>query len=325
MYFQIIGPWTKPDRMKPPGQAGSRGVPLWYILGVMLPAVVTAALLARRNFRLGRGDRRGAWRLAVFIMGLALLDWVCATNHVPGVGENGSLVWGVSLALFYAAVFWVLYMALEPYVRRRWPQSLVSWSRLLANGVSDALVGGHLLIGITVGVGMALFFLVEDLVSLRYGPTGFGSNLGSLLDARRMIDELDRDLIASIGAALGLFLLFFVLRALLRRTWLAAVVLGIVFSAFMSSVRGHASISLPFAFLQFGLTILILVKFGVLPMAATVFVSTLPARFLLTADFSAWFARSTIFVLLVVLAAAAYSFWIALARRPLLNPGFLED
>ena len=48
---------------------------------------------------------------------------------------------------------WIYYVALEPYVRRRWPQIMIAWSRLLGGGVRDALVGGHVLIGIAMGIG----------------------------------------------------------------------------------------------------------------------------------------------------------------------------
>ena len=39
---------------------------------------------------------------------------------------------GVSWAAFAAGFVWMLYLALEPYVRRRWPQSMITWSRLLS-------------------------------------------------------------------------------------------------------------------------------------------------------------------------------------------------
>ena len=52
-------------------------------------------------------------------------------------------MWGAALAL--------LYIALEPLVRARWPHSIVTWNRLLAGRWLDAQVGSHILIGATVG------------------------------------------------------------------------------------------------------------------------------------------------------------------------------
>jgi hypothetical protein len=51
---------------------------------------------------------------------------------------------------------WLLYVALEPYVRRRWPERIIAWSRLLAGGYRDPLVGRDLLIGVVCGGGMIL-------------------------------------------------------------------------------------------------------------------------------------------------------------------------
>ena len=49
-----------------------------------------------------------------------------------------------------------LYLALEPFVRRRWPQSLISWTRLLAGDVRDPLVAGHILLATAFGVAIAI-------------------------------------------------------------------------------------------------------------------------------------------------------------------------
>ena len=49
-------------------------------------------------------------------------------------------------------VVYAIYMALEPDVRRRWPETLIAWSRVLAGRLKDPLVGRDLLLGILVGV-----------------------------------------------------------------------------------------------------------------------------------------------------------------------------
>jgi len=66
---------------------------------------------------------------------------------VPMRSEYDASTWALSAALFLAAVFWVMYVAAEPYIRRRWPQSLISWSRLVAGAFRDPLVGAHMLMG----------------------------------------------------------------------------------------------------------------------------------------------------------------------------------
>ena len=58
----------------------------------------------------------------------------------------------VGQPLWAAGLLWLLYLALEPYVRRFWPATLVSWSRLMARQWRDPLVGRDILFGVALGV-----------------------------------------------------------------------------------------------------------------------------------------------------------------------------
>jgi hypothetical protein len=49
---------------------------------------VLAALLAWHNFRAGRGDIRGASRLAAFVFGVEVLEWLCDAHHVSVIDED---------------------------------------------------------------------------------------------------------------------------------------------------------------------------------------------------------------------------------------------
>ena len=61
--FQVIGPWSRPERIEPPQSTVADIVGAVFFLCVL----IVAAFLAWRNTRLGRGDIRGATRLAAFI------------------------------------------------------------------------------------------------------------------------------------------------------------------------------------------------------------------------------------------------------------------
>jgi hypothetical protein len=108
-------------------------------------------------------DLRGAGRLAAFVFGVEMLEWLCSAHHVSTFDELTLFLGGVSWAAFPAGLLWMFYMALEPYVRRRWPHSMITWSRLLAGGVSDPLVGGQLLAGVALGIGISICFLLGTL------------------------------------------------------------------------------------------------------------------------------------------------------------------
>jgi len=75
------------------------------------------------------------------------VPWFLGAHHVSNFAEIGRLieflVWGSG----YSCFTWPLYIAIEPYVRRRWPVTLISWSRLLAGGIRDPLVGRDVLVG----------------------------------------------------------------------------------------------------------------------------------------------------------------------------------
>ena len=58
----------------------------------------------------------------------------------------------VTQPLWAAGLLWVLYLAVEPYVRRFWPATIVSWSRLMARQWRDPLVGRDILFGVALGV-----------------------------------------------------------------------------------------------------------------------------------------------------------------------------
>jgi serine/threonine-protein kinase len=136
--FRLIGPWT---------QEQPALLPAWALriltgLGALLLAIVPigGVFFARRNLRLGRGDRRGAFRLTVAVAALRTVSWLLSENHVAGPWEIALLLDFIAATLLNCGVLWVVYVALEPFVRRQWPHMLVSWTRLLAGGWRDPLV-----------------------------------------------------------------------------------------------------------------------------------------------------------------------------------------
>ena len=50
-------------------------------------------------------------------------------------------------ALVGAALVWLMYVALEPHVRKRWPTSLVSWSRVLGGEITGSGGGARRVAG----------------------------------------------------------------------------------------------------------------------------------------------------------------------------------
>jgi hypothetical protein len=154
--WNLIGPWDLPS---PSGATAAR---TFFAITIVLLCSAGAAFFARRNLRMGRGDRRGATRLAFFFGGLSMISWVFREHHHMTTGEFNRLIIPVLFAIGGAFFTWLFYVGLEPFVRRRWPGSLVSWSRVLAGSFRDPLVGRDLL------VGFMLWAVICPMRPLRY-------------------------------------------------------------------------------------------------------------------------------------------------------------
>jgi hypothetical protein len=157
----------------------------------------------------------------------------------------------------------------------------------------------------------------------QYGPSRT-LDLTFVLDARGLADNLSNDKIGSVGSFLECCSLFFMLlRVLLRRQWLAAAVF-ILIPAAGAFGNAHPGIEALGEFSFFALFAATLLRFGgLLPTIVCLFVGNTLGGFAI-ADFAAWYASTTVLVLVVFLALTAYAFHTAVAGRPLFKGGFLE-
>src|SRR6202044_1580286 len=176
--------------------------------------------------RLSRGDRRGAFRVAAFVFVALAGGWFFGAHHLPNFPEIPLfievLVWGSGFFCFT----WLLYIAREPSVRRRWPATLVSWSRLLAGGFQDPLVGRDVLIGCFSGTSSTVIGSLLWLVPSWLGPPPPQPLTGpqwQFLGARTIIADTASTLIGAPFFWLVFLFVLLLLRNLLRSEWVAAV------------------------------------------------------------------------------------------------------
>jgi serine/threonine-protein kinase len=318
VFFELAGPWSRPPRsVRPAEVTGVRRDFDLVFLGIL---VVGAALTARRNLRLGRSDRRGAMRLAAFVLACQMLSWAFLTSHVASDSELALLLMGASVALFLAAVTWLMYVALEPLIRRRWPDSLIGWTRLLSGRFADPLVGRVLLAGAMLGVFAAICEELQELARRAFEATPpippFPWDT-TLSGPRAVASHLVNPAIAMFFA-LAAAMLFFLLRAVLRKEWLAAGVFVLLFV--VPSFLSGGLISAAFSVAVAGAEIFVFLRFGLLAWVfANLFGHCL--EFPLTTDSAAWYAGTSLFVLLALAVLTIYGFRIALARRPIFAGG----
>jgi serine/threonine-protein kinase len=319
--FELFGPWREPVRMP-------RLTPTQARLAIIVYAVISflllgAGWLAWRNYGAGRGDVGGAVRLAAFGFAAQSLAGIVAIHHVPAPSEGVRLVDAIGKGLFVAATSGVLYLALEPFIRRRWPQSLISWTRLLAGHVRDPLVSGHILLATAFGVAVAI---------LRNGVSWYewqalarlpsNDNHIDLLDPGLTVSWVLTGLIQPAAIVMGLLFLFMFFRLLLRNTWAAAAViagLGVVLS-----VTGSGPVAGVVAAVHLSLLLWLILRFGILPGTLFLLISGLMHASPLTSDVSAWYASRGLIIVALTLVLAVWSFRKALGGRKVLREGLLD-
>jgi serine/threonine-protein kinase len=302
--FALMGPWSGTSR-EPASDTGEDWISFSILAGLFIVLVGGSTLLARANLKKNRGDKRGAFRLAIFIFYAQMALWICRGHFTFSQGLFGMLVFALATSTFVAAVVWGVYIALEPSMRRRFPQMLIGWSAVLTGRFRDPIVGRDVLLGIAGGVWlMALARLWNDLHTGAAGSPGQVS-LAPLMGLRGVLASCMILLPAVRNALLFLFLLFLV-RLLLRSAWLAAAAFGAIFSL-LTIVANHSSLADASAlFLAFSITALILLRLGLLTVTALMFANNVVSSATPTLNVNAWYFANSVALLCVV---AALAFW----------------
>ena len=321
VYFIIAGPWSKPATatqfsgdQKPPGE-------VVYII-LQLIVMIGSIPFARYNLRLGRGDTRGAARLWLFCLAVGIAVWVIGGTHVPSVKEADLFFMAVMRALIGATSVAVTYISFEPFVRRRWPQTLISWSRLLAGAVRDPLVGRDFLVGTAVGIVLALVQAGGNVAyRLVASPAvRIGIHQTVLSGGRNMVGESLFLINDALFKGLGILFLIFLARTVLRKQWLAAGAVTLALAGIIALNEPNPVIGWPINILFFGLMVMTLMRCGLLAMVMSLFITTFAGFFPLSTDLSVWYASEIVFTIAVVLAIALFGLRTALAGQPLFSP-----
>jgi len=268
-------------------------------------------------------------------------------------GDLQVLTKGSMLVLFVPAFTWLLYIALEPHIRRVWPETMIGWSRLLAGNVRDPLVGRDVLVGVLIAIGNGLILALHTMLRQWSGrpppfPIGADGNpfdgmpassdllLGGRYALSRIIGSVMS--IPVWGTIMSTFLLLFVLYVLLRRRSfaIAAMSLGLTVTYIVNHggwllanapadhfAPSFADVAL-FAAVQTAV-VLVAVRFGLLTMLVASFVSVLVTLLPIAIDSLVPYASSSRLIVATVIALAAYGWHTALAGRPMFGMLFPRE
>ena len=253
--------------------------------------------------------------------------WIFGEHHVPALSETYLFILFAGWAFFVSGLLWLLYIALEPFVRRRWPVSLVSWSRLLSSSFRDPLVGRDLLVGSVLGIIWALLGHLNYIVALWTGAPPDPPSVGPLhlfSGARAIIPLVSSSLVQSMFLGLASLFILFLLRILLRRQWAAAVMFILIPSA-LSLGSDSLLVAMIFAALSWGVCLLVLVRNGLLATIMGILFNELLYFSPITTQLSALYSGIGLAGLALLLGLTVYAFYTSLGGQPLFGRVSIED
>ena len=134
-----------------------------------------------------------------------------------------------------------------------------------------------------------------------------------------MIGSIPAFVVIYVFLSLLFFFIFFLIRLVLRKEWLAVVVLLLLVSLFTVWGEDHPVLSTAFVLVTWGTGLAVLIRFGLFALVVTLCTNAILHVYLLTTHLSAWYAEPTFFVFFVFLAAAIFGFYTSTAGKPRLG------
>jgi serine/threonine-protein kinase len=329
--FLLLGDWTPPG-----GETPVSNPPAWALVLFLAP-LVGGLLLAARNLIRRRADWRGALRVGVFVVAAEGLSWLLSVHHVPDYeGERRQLELMLGGAVIPAGLTALLFLAMEPFLRRRWPWQLTGLNRLLAGRWRDSLVGRDLLVGLLAGVASPVIDYGSSVLPALFGRAGaqplwvyYLAMPGSpnwLGPASRAIE------MAPVAIAFALFLniVVFLLALVLRKPalyWVAFIAIYLLMDAGFASSPPANSLAYVQTITASGLKVLLLsivmARFGLLSLASMFWGSLCLQAF--TWEPPAWYFGEGLVGAGIVLALAVFGFATATAGQWRFRKGFFGD
>ncbi|HYX20847.1 MAG TPA: hypothetical protein VFA98_08385, partial [Thermoanaerobaculia bacterium] len=325
--FLWLGPWAPREKGSASSMASTNGELVFE--GILFLCLLGGALLVRNNLRSGRSDRRGATRFAVAIGALTLVMWIFGGHHVWNSDEGWLFLEALSNAAGTGLIYWILYVALEPFARRRWPEMLISWQRALSGRWRDPLVGRDALVGAVVGAVAGLIVgPVSVLLPMRLGLSG---TLPEILGDAAPVTPgvaLAWRLVTCVTAVfwvLGIVFFLVLVRRFVRAGWLAGLIVTLIFSGpYLEASRGQFLLW-PLGLISVAIVVFTTVRFGVLAAIVAETCARLVTYDFISGDPSNWAFYAGMIAVVMIAALAGWGAKTALAGKPLFGGEALLD
>jgi hypothetical protein len=223
---------------------------------------------------------------------------------------------GASLAS--AGFFAFVYLALEPFVRRRAPDLLIGWARVLEGRFKDPRVGRDVLIGAGFGTLVAITIHVTNGLPTWFplgGQTTIPPDTDAVQGGRLLMAYLFGTPLGALGQGMSVLGMFFLLLIVLRKPVAAAIGLAVV--ATMVRLGGeNFALEAPGAIIGGSLVAFVTARYGLLASVAAAYFQGLLLTSPLPVDLGAAYAPQSVIILLILLGIVIAAFRISLGPRP---------
>ncbi len=319
VYFQVIAPWDNPDRETP--VRASQGAKISFVVGPVMTMVLFSigVFLVLRNLIRGRADLKGAAWLAVFIVGTQFMAWLFLSHHQSSSAQEYTLfMYGMGQALWYTLMTAGAYLAMEPYVRRRFPEMITSWTRLVGGHWGDPLVGRHILIGVLAGALFAVLRSFGDAIPVWFNYRGQISRqfyTSVVLSVPGVIGDLCGFVSSRTLTSLALVFTVFLFRAMTKRRWVGELAGTLVFAPLLHR-PGALSDDAPFVLIWAGALALLGSRVGLVALPAFEITQAILQGFPMTIHPADGYFSRTVLGLSLCLGLTFYGFWTSLGGKP---------
>ena len=190
------------------------------------------------------------------------------------------------------------------------------------------LVGRDLLIGVVFGTTFAFVPYLAGWASVFFDLQGVqlsapNWSLEGLRGLRHSITAIAGVQTSSLLEMFIPLIIILILRVVVRRTWIAVVLLWLMFMVMVIPQTGNATLVVPAIACGFVIWCFFLVRFGLLTLAVGITLSNMLEELSLTLDLSAWWSGTTWLVLALFAGITAWGFWASLAGRPVFKDEIL--
>jgi len=225
---------------------------------------------------------------------------------------------------------WILYIALEPWVRRYTPSILISWTRVFAGQIVDPRVGRDVLIGVGVGMTVALANVLFNFLPVLYdGSAGQprATNLQLLLGSASTLGFILRLIPNNLQNGLFFAVAFGVGRAVSGRVWGGTLLASGLLTFFILGESGGERflVRLGFIILFVAPMVSSLYYGGLLSLVIAFFVNQMLNNAPMTLQATLPYSPAAFAVALAVLGLAVFGFYASRGGQPLFGQVLAND